>query len=226
MSTKTIKEEGKGKIFESKALEMLSKSHPLVSAGVYLAVIIALLVIGYQRGVVDTFGQGALIFCGAYLFWSLFEYFFHRYIFHLDSYFPNSNFIKKFDYALHGIHHEFPRDTQRLIMPPVPGLMIITVLFGVFWLVMGETLFMFLPGFLLGYLSYAFIHYSTHAFKPPKAKWLKVLWRHHALHHYKHPDRAFGVSSPIWDYVFRTLPPKRRGAGVQSPASGAQSGES
>ena len=212
MSTRSVKDEGRGQIFESAALETLSKSPPLVSVGIYLTVIVSMLVVGYFRGAVDTFLQGALIFCGAYLFWTLFEYFFHRFIFHLEDYFPDSNWIRKFDYALHGIHHEFPRDTQRLIMPPVPGILIISVLFAFFWMILGEVIFVFLPGFLLGYLSYAFIHYATHAWKPPKAKLLKTLWRHHALHHYKHPDRAFGVSSPFWDHVFRTMPPERKKA--------------
>ena len=210
MATNSIKNEGKGQIFKSAKLELLSKSPPLLSAGVYLTIIAALLVTGYVRGAVDSFALGALIFAGAYLFWTLFEYFFHRCVFHLDYYFPESELVRKFDYALHGIHHEFPRDTQRLIMPPVPGLLIISVLFAFFWLVMGEIIFLFLPGFLLGYLSYAFIHYATHAWKPPKSKMLKTLWRHHALHHYKHPDRAFGVSSPIWDHIFRTMPPEKR----------------
>ena len=128
----------------------------------------------------------------------------------MDSYFPDSVFVQKLDYAVHGIHHEFPRDTQRLIMPPAPGLLIITILMGFFWLVMGKYLLIFMPGFLLGYLSYAFIHYATHAWKPPKSRLLKALWRNHALHHYKHPDKAFGVSSPLWDYVFNTRAPEKK----------------
>ena len=147
---------------------------------------------------------------GAFFFWTLFEYLFHRFINHLDSFFPESEAIRKFDYAIHGIHHEFPRDTDRLIMPPVPGTIIISILFVLFWLPLRDYIFIFMPGFLLGYLTYAFIHYATHAYKPPKAKWLKVLWKHHAIHHYKHPDKAFGVSTPIWDYVFRTMPEEKK----------------
>jgi len=205
-----IKNTGSGKIFESTALETLSKASPYVSVAAYLSVIVGLLVWGYFQQVVNTFAQGLAIFAGAYLGWTLFEYLFHRFINHLDSFFPDSEPIKKFDYAIHGIHHEFPRDTKRLIMPPVPGLIIISILLFLFWLVMGNYVLVFMPGFLLGYLSYAFIHYATHAYKPPKARLLKALWRHHALHHYKHPDRAFGVSTPFWDYVFRTMPPDRK----------------
>lgn len=206
---KEIKHEGSGKIFDSASLEILTKAYPLVSVAVYTAIIIILLAIGIQREVVDSFWIGLGIFVAAYFSWTLFEYLFHRFINHLDSYFPESEAIKKFDYAIHGIHHEFPRDTSRLIMPPVPGTIIISILFVLFWLPLREHIFIFLPGFLLGYLSYAFIHYATHAWKPPKAKWLKLLWKHHAIHHYKHPDKAFGVSTPIWDYVFRTMPAEK-----------------
>ena len=207
---KEIKHEGSGRIFNSSLLELLTRAYPLVSVGVYLSIIGVLLFVGIQRGVVDSFLAGAGIFIGAYFFWTLFEYLFHRYINHLDSFFPESEAIRKFDYAIHGVHHEYPRDTDRLIMPPVPGTIIISILFGFFWLVLRDYVFIFMPGFLLGYLSYAFIHYATHAWKPPKAKWLKVLWKHHAIHHYKHPDKAFGVSTPIWDYVFRTMPSEKK----------------
>jgi sterol desaturase/sphingolipid hydroxylase (fatty acid hydroxylase superfamily) len=37
----------------------------------------------------------------------------------------------------------------------------------------------------------------------------KHLWIHHALHHYQQPDAAYGVSSPLWDFFFKTMPEKR-----------------
>lgn len=205
-----IKNTGSGQIFDTPVLETLTKSSPYVSIGIYLSIIVGFLIWGYIEQAVDTFLQGAAIFALAFLSWTLFEYLFHRFVNHLDSYFPESEAIRKFDYAIHGIHHEYPRDTSRLIMPPVPGIIIICMLLGSFWLVMGVHVLVFMPGFLLGYLSYAFIHYATHAWKPPKSRFLKNLWRHHALHHYKHPDKAFGVSTPLWDIVFRTLPPENK----------------
>ena len=207
---KDIKHEGSGTIFKSAPLELLTRAYPLVSVAVYLTIIGTLLFISVQRDVVNSWIAGIGIYVLAFFSWTLFEYLFHRYINHLDSFYPNSESIRKFDYAIHGIHHEFPRDTSRLIMPPVPGTIIISVLFAIFWLAMGDYVFIFLPGFLNGYLVYAFIHFATHAWKPPKSKWLKVLWKHHAIHHYKHPDKAFGVSTPLWDYVFRTMPPENK----------------
>ncbi|ARA93390.1 MAG: fatty acid hydroxylase [Bacteroidetes bacterium] len=201
------KDDQTGTIFNHPALEVLTKAPPQVPVITYLAVIVGLAYVGYQRQVVDSFLVAAAIFVAALFAWTFFEYVFHRYINHLDHYFPNSKLACRIAYTLHGIHHEFPRDRDRLIMPPVPGLLIISILFGLFWLIMGSYVFVFLPGFLTGYLLYVLVHYSTHKFKPPKR--LKFLWRHHALHHYKYPHRAFGVSTTLWDHVFGTMPPKQ-----------------
>jgi sterol desaturase/sphingolipid hydroxylase (fatty acid hydroxylase superfamily) len=60
-------------------------------------------------------------------------------------------------------------------------------------------------GFMLGYLAYDLIHYATHHFtmRSGAAKYLK---RYHMQHHHKTPEQRFGVSSPLWDAVFGTLP--------------------
>lgn len=202
---KKIKSEGQGTIFENTFLEPLTKAPPQVSATIYILTVIILLIIGYNMNVVDTFWAGALIFVGAILFWTFFEYFAHRYLFHIDEYFPQSKIARRVGYTLHGIHHEFPRDEERLIMPPVPGLMIIAILYGVFLLILGQYTYLFMPGFLTGYLLYTRIHYKTHT--PPIPSYLKSQYRHHSLHHYKYPEKAFGISTTLWDRVFRTMPP-------------------
>jgi sterol desaturase/sphingolipid hydroxylase (fatty acid hydroxylase superfamily) len=35
---------------------------------------------------------------------------------------------------------------------------------------------------------------------------LKVIRQHHMAHHFKTPEMRFGVSSPLWDIIFRTNP--------------------
>jgi sterol desaturase/sphingolipid hydroxylase (fatty acid hydroxylase superfamily) len=94
-------------------------------------------------------------------------------------------------------------------MPPVPSLMLAIVVFtlmyfaaGVFGI--GQYVFAFFEGFILGYLVYGSMHYAIHAFHPP-FKWMKPLWRNHHLHHYKNDHMGFGVSSTLWDHVFGTM---------------------
>ena len=134
-------------------------------------------------------------------FWTLFEYIAHRYAFHLS---PKGERTKKFVYIMHGNHHHFPRDRQRLFMPPLPSLILASVLFGIQYLILRDNVYVFFPGFILGYLLYASIHYAIHAWNPP-FKWMKPLWRNHHLHHYKDEEKGFGVSSTIWDHIFGTM---------------------
>lgn len=206
MQEKKIKNTGQGRIFDNIFLEYWTKAPPQISAIIYISIGLIIFAIGIYKEVVPTVGLALLIFILAIFFWTFFEYFFHRYINHIDEHFPNSAWAEQLAYTLHGIHHEYPRDKERLIMPPVPGLLILVVLYTVLYLVMADLLYLFLPGFMTGYLFYTYVHFSVHKRKVPD--YLKTQYRHHALHHYKYPDKAFGVSVTWWDRVFGTMPPE------------------
>lgn len=96
-------------------------------------------------------------------------------------------------------------DKERLIMPPVPGLLIVAVLYLSYSFILDNYVYLFMPGFMTGYLLYTYVHFSVHKRRVPS--FLKTQYRHHALHHYKYPEKAFGVSSTFWDHVFGTMPP-------------------
>jgi sterol desaturase/sphingolipid hydroxylase (fatty acid hydroxylase superfamily) len=140
----------------------------------------------------------AVFFAGGF-FWTFFEYLMHRFVFH---YVAESERARRIVYIMHGNHHHFPRDRERLFMPPVPSLIIASVLFSIQYLILGRYAFAFFPGFIIGYLMYGTMHYAIHAWAPPR--FLKALWRNHHLHHYKDEGKGFGVSSTIWDHVFGT----------------------
>ena len=89
-------------------------------------------------------------------------------------------------------------------MPPVPSLIIASLVFLIMYVVMGWNVAMFFPGFIFGYLMYGTMHYAIHAWNPP-TKWMKPLWRNHHLHHYKDEGKGFGVSTTLWDHVFGTM---------------------
>lgn len=200
MHFEKIHNKGQAQLFNNEYLEMLTKTHPLVILGIYLPIIIYMLYFSGSK--LDYSATRILLtFLGGMFFWSLFEYVAHRFIFHWVSDNPG---IQKFAYVLHGNHHHYPRDKQRLFMPPVPSLIISSALFGLMYFIIGQNAFMFFPGFMFGYLVYGSMHYAIHAWNPP-FKWMKPLWRNHHLHHYKNEHNGFGVSSTIWDHVFGTM---------------------
>lgn len=202
MHFEKIKNKGQARLFRSEYMEMMTKTHPLVIYSMYFPVIALMLYYGTIYKALSVANE-ALLFAGGALFWSLFEYVMHRHLFHMIVEKPRA---KRIIYTLHGVHHEFPRDKERLFMPPVPSLIIATIIFSIIYYAMGWSALAFFPGFLFGYLMYGSMHYAIHAFAPPR--FLKALWRNHHLHHYKAPDKGFGVSSVLWDVIFRTVPKK------------------
>jgi sterol desaturase/sphingolipid hydroxylase (fatty acid hydroxylase superfamily) len=200
MHFEKIHNKGQAQLFKSRYLEMLTKTHPLVIWGMYLPVMVLLPIYASNKFGFDLL-RIAYTFIAGMLVWTLFEYIMHRFIFHWVA---ESERAKKIVYVMHGNHHHYPRDKERLFMPPVPSLIISSLLFSLFYLVIRESVFVFFPGFILGYLMYGTMHFAIHAWNPP-FKWMKPLWRNHHLHHYKDEHKGFGVSSTLWDLVFGTM---------------------
>ncbi len=199
MDFEKIHNKGRVQLFQNQYLEMLTKTHPLVIWGVYLPIICSLLF--YSSKLNYTAFTITLIFLGGIFFWTFFEYIMHRFIFHMAA---ESKRAKKFMYLLHGNHHHYPRDRDRLFMPPLPSILISSIIFLAMYGLMKTNAFMFFPGFMFGYLLYGTMHYAIHAWTPP-FKWMKPLWRNHHLHHYKNEHHGYGVSSTLWDHVFGTM---------------------
>ncbi len=61
----------------------------------------------------------------------------------------------------------------------------------------------FCVGFFLMYAAYEVVHRRchTHAPRGPYSRWAR---KHHFHHHFASPKTNHGVTSPIWDLVFRT----------------------
>jgi len=200
MQFEKIHNKGQAQLFKNQYLEYLTKTHPLIIWGMYMPVLILL---PYYS--METLGFSGLtvfvLFIAGMFFWTFTEYILHRFAFHYE---PKTERAKRIVYVMHGNHHHYPRDKERLFMPPVPSLIIASVLFLLMYLPLQEKVFSFFPGFMLGYLLYGTMHYAIHAWNPP-FKWMKGLWRNHHLHHYKNDHMGFGVSSTLWDHVFGTM---------------------
>jgi len=193
------------KMYKSPIMEALSISSPKMMIPFHLLVSSIFIYFGIESGYTTNILKLVLIFSSGIVFWTFAEYALHRWVFH---YVNESKIIKNIHYAIHGYHHSVPRDNKRLFMPPVPALLLLLFFFGIYYLMMGKAAWFFLPGFEIGYLMYSICHYLIHTKVQPK-RW-KHLWQHHALHHHKYPNLAFGVSNTFWDRVFGTMPPIKK----------------
>jgi sterol desaturase/sphingolipid hydroxylase (fatty acid hydroxylase superfamily) len=150
------------------------------------------------------FTAAALWAVAGVLAWTLLEYVLHRWLFHypFDHRSPLQHDV---GFLLHGIHHDYPHDADRLVMPPLLTAAIAVVLAVPLRLLLGESLFYGLfSGLLVGYLWYDLSHYAAHHHRP-RSRWARHLARHHLQHHFTNSNNRFGVSTPFWDWVFRTL---------------------
>jgi sterol desaturase/sphingolipid hydroxylase (fatty acid hydroxylase superfamily) len=192
--------QGTKKLFENPVLEKLSRTHISVPLVIFFTYSAGLLYWSITHTSLSM-GITVLMFFIGLLVFTLVEYLIHRYVFHMDA---STERREKMQYTMHGVHHEFPKDKDRLAMPPLLSVTLATVLLFAFRFVLGDFVFSFLPGFLVGYAAYLSVHYMVHAFQPPKNVF-KVLWINHSVHHYKNGEVVFGVSSPLWDYIFGTM---------------------
>lgn len=204
-----IKPQNKGtrQLFKNPVLERLSRTHIAVPLIIFFSYAAGLLYWSVTHTSLSTWTTIGLFFAG-WLVFTWVEYQVHRHVFHMATY---TRWREKLQYTMHGVHHEFPKDKDRLAMPPLLSVTIATILLLLLRLVLGDFVFAFLPGFLVGYASYLGVHYMVHVYQPPK-NFLKALWINHGIHHYKNGEIVFGVSSPLWDYIYGTMKEKKPAA--------------
>jgi sterol desaturase/sphingolipid hydroxylase (fatty acid hydroxylase superfamily) len=187
------------RMFKSDFMESLSKVHFAVPLFIFIPAIFIFTYKAFAAGVnLLNFG---LYFLLGLAVWTITEYIMHRFIFH---YHPTSEFGKKMHFIFHGVHHDYPRDKKRLVLPPSVSIPLATGFYFLFaTFLSSQLLFSFFPGFLLGYLIYDMLHYAMHHHNF-KSGIMKRVKQHHMLHHYNEPTKGFGVSSSLWDIILRS----------------------
>ncbi len=194
------------RMFRAGWMEALSKVHFTVPLFIYIPVIFYVSYLSFAGG--SSLADFALYFLFGFGVWTITEYVLHRFIFH---YHPDSSWGQRLHFIFHGVHHDYPRDKKRLVMPPSASIPLAALFYFLFSLALNTThLHAFFPGFLLGYLIYDMLHYAMHHYNF-KSGIMKRIKQHHMLHHYQDPDKGYGVSSSLWDIVFGSTFPKTSG---------------
>lgn len=133
--------------------------------------------------------------------WTFTEYNLHRFVFH---WVPPGKLGRQIHFMFHGVHHDYPRDSKRLVMVPAVSIPLALLFYFSFKLILGPVFVApFFVGFVIGYLMYDMTHYALHHANFKSRFWLE-LKHHHMMHHYQDPHNGFGVSNIFWDMVYRT----------------------
>ncbi len=208
----TSNKDESARLFKSDFLEMFTHVHWSVPLIIYIPVVAYLL---YRAAGAPglPLTTGALLLAAGIFVWTLTEYLLHRFVFHYE---PTSTVGKYLHFMMHGVHHEYPNDSKRLVMPPSVSIPLAALFYVLFLVVVGAPYNLpFFAGFLIGYMLYDEIHYATHHAPLKNGIWQR-LKHHHVLHHYHDPEKGFGVSTPLWDHVFGTLDPTEQKKPVEA----------
>jgi sterol desaturase/sphingolipid hydroxylase (fatty acid hydroxylase superfamily) len=138
-------------------------------------------------------GMATALFFAGIATWSLTEYVFHRWVYHLGFAIARNG---------HEKHHHDPKAyiampwfvTPLVFLPPQQ-------LIANYYGYRGPSAF--LAGFFLGFIAYSFMHHSLHHYRL-KFAWYRHLQSEHRIHH-AFPESNFGVTMRFWDRVFGTV---------------------
>jgi 4-hydroxysphinganine ceramide fatty acyl 2-hydroxylase len=187
------------RMFDSSFMEFFSHVHPATPVILYGPLIGLMLYVSFAQQKLSVLAVVAFFVIGV-LTWTLLEYVIHRYAFHYE---PKTRWGKALHFIMHGVHHDYPNDATRLVMPPVISVPLAVVFYILFMVTLGRFAPAALAGFGFGYVCYDSIHYATHHFSMKRGVW-RWLKQYHLRHHYQDDEAGYGVSSPLWDYVFKT----------------------
>ena len=162
---------------------------------------IVLLYAGLRRDDVHVASALLAMLCGLFVF-SFIEYAFHRWLFHGSVRIMEEG---------HHKHHVQPKgfDSLPFFMSPLAML----ALAGVLVAALPTTIALLAAGAIAaGYatygLSHLIMHYRRFKHSLPR-RWAAA----HHIHHF-HPDKNFGVTSPLWDILLGTRYVSQKSAGT------------
>jgi 4-hydroxysphinganine ceramide fatty acyl 2-hydroxylase len=152
----------------------------------------ALLLASWMESV---FSLGLLLL--GFFAWTLAEYFLHRVVFHL----PLTHPLRFLGATMHAAHHEAPNKPP-ITKPPALTLSAFAVACLSSYLMLGGVVLSFFSGMLFGYLWYETSHVAAHVLTPSEHPFPSFQENH--LMHHQTPSSRFGITSPLWDYVFKS----------------------
>lgn len=179
--------------FHRPGLEALVRAHPASPYLLYLPLIAG----GCWRAALELRAPALLgLLLAGWLVWTLLEYWLHRGCFHLR---PDTPVRRVATFIIHRHHHVAPQDRAHLVATPLYSGGLFLLLLSVYGRAGAAACAALLAGSMLGYLVYEAAHWRAH--HGARGRRLR---RHHLRHHFADRGGNFGISTRLWDLVFRT----------------------
>ena len=124
MENREISNKGSATLFQNRLLERLTRTTFYFPVVLYLVIGMVTSVYCYFSLSIHILTIIGLFVTGVFIF-TLVEYLIHRFVFHFKANTPRQHELK---YKIHGVHHHYPKDKDRLAMPPLMSLDIQSIL--------------------------------------------------------------------------------------------------
>jgi sterol desaturase/sphingolipid hydroxylase (fatty acid hydroxylase superfamily) len=186
-------------LFRHRVLDGFTRAPPWAPYVLAGPLLVLALYLGLHRGA--DVAEALVGFAFGALCWSLLEYLLHRFFFHAHV---KGETARIAVFLAHGHHHASPMDRMRIVAPPMQMGSALLLLFGICDLAFdGALLWLAFAGSIAAYLAYEAIHYAIHHGREGLGL-LRVVRRHHLAHHHIDARSRWGISTPLWDWIFGT----------------------
>lgn len=183
----------------------------------YKPFIFYIAVIGLMQFAVVASGASTLLtavglFVAGLLTWGLYEYATHRWVLHRE---PKAEGFNLPGNLTHLRHHADPNSLQRLNVQLSESIPVCVVYVLVAWALTGswQAATHLFTGLIAGYFFYEYLDFQAHH-GTSRGRLTRYFRKYHLQHHHYDATVRFGVTSPIFDYLFGTFHiEKKRNAG-------------
>ena len=144
-------EDKSAKMFDSGFMEFFTHIHPSLPLVIYVPVVAYSLYVTHAQ---MSASQRFFLFIGGMFVWTITEYVLHRRVFH---FIPENALGKRLHFVMHGVHHDYPNDSRRLVMAPAISIPLSILFFFLFRVVCGpKFVYPFFAGFITGPINSCF----------------------------------------------------------------------
>jgi sterol desaturase/sphingolipid hydroxylase (fatty acid hydroxylase superfamily) len=136
------------------------------------------------------------------LIWGLYEYAVHRWVLHHE---PSENGFDLPGNRTHLKHHADPLSLERLSVQLSESVPVSVVYCLIAWAVTGswQAMTYLYTGLMAGYFFYEYLDFQAHH-GMSRSRFVRYFRKYHLMHHHYDAKVRYGVTSPLFDYIFGT----------------------
>jgi sterol desaturase/sphingolipid hydroxylase (fatty acid hydroxylase superfamily) len=186
---------------------------------IFYTAVLAVLQAGVWRSGASSPAAAAALFCAGLLTWGLYEYSTHRWVLHRE---PRAEGFNLPGNLTHLRHHADPNSLQRLNVQLSESIPVCVVYYLLAWAAAGswQAAAHLFTGLIAGYFFYEYLDFQAHH-GTSRGRLTRYFRKYHLQHHHYDATVRYGVTSPLFDYLFGTFQIEKRRGADRTDAAGA-----